>query len=150
MFDDERGGLAERDLADVVQVRKAAREHEFERRHDEESDPLGAIDEARTTLGYAKDGPQTYGAVTALYLTSPQVHHGPREEDRWRGPRRIPTEKKRDAIAAWNAHRQQTRARVLGAKWFIGLPAGPKTRLARQLLAPVSERFLAKRSASHP
>ena len=30
------------------------------------------------------------------------------------------------------------------------LPAGPKTRLARQLLALVSERFLAKRSASHP
>lgn len=30
------------------------------------------------------------------------------------------------------------------------LPAGPKTRLARQLLALVSERFLAKRTASHP
>ena len=32
----------------------------------------------------------------------------------------------------------------------IDLPAGPKTLLARQLLALVSERFLAKRSASHP
>ena len=30
------------------------------------------------------------------------------------------------------------------------LAAGPKTRLARQLLALVSERFLAKRTASHP
>ena len=30
------------------------------------------------------------------------------------------------------------------------LPAGPKTLLARQLLALVAERFLAKRSASHP
>ena len=30
------------------------------------------------------------------------------------------------------------------------LPAGPKTLLARQLLALVSERFLAKRTASHP
>ena len=30
------------------------------------------------------------------------------------------------------------------------LPAGPKTLLARQLLALVSERFLAERSASHP
>ena len=32
----------------------------------------------------------------------------------------------------------------------VDLPAGPKTLLARQLLALVAERFLAKRSASHP
>ena len=32
----------------------------------------------------------------------------------------------------------------------VEMPAGPKTLLARQLLALVTERFLAKRSASHP